>query len=74
MWRRKESWKSKKNYEVRCRKRLEKATNGNQTAEQRSLEQRLTLWKNRPLRALEEIPHKAFQILQEQHRIGEDDS
>ena len=74
MWRRKGLGKTKKNYEVRCRKRLKRATNGNLAVEQKSREQRLTLWKNRPLRAKEEIPDKAFQILQEQHRIGEDDS
>ena len=73
MLRRKRLW-AKKDYELRYRKDSEEATNENLAREQKSQEQRLTLWKDRPRLSKEEIPDKAFQILQKQHSIGEDDS
>jgi hypothetical protein len=73
MWRRK-GLRTEKNCELRYRKNLEEAINENLVREQKSQEQQLKLWKDRPRLAKEEIPDKAFQILRKQHSIGEDDS
>jgi hypothetical protein len=72
-WRRKGLW-SKNNYELRHKKSLEEAINANLAREQKSPEQQLNLWKDRPRMAKEEIPNDAFQILQKQHSVEEDDS
>jgi hypothetical protein len=53
---------------------VEETINENQATEQKSQEQQLALWKDRPRLAKEEIPTKVFQILQRQHSIDEDES
>jgi hypothetical protein len=63
-----------KNFEPRYRKDLEEAMNENLAKEQKSQEQQLRLWKDRPRVAKEEIPNTVFQTLQKQHSIGEDDA
>jgi len=72
-WRRKGLW-NKKNYELRDKKSLREAINVNVAREQKTPEQQVNLWKDRPRMAKEEIPNDAFQILQKQHSVGEDDS
>jgi hypothetical protein len=71
MWRK--LW-TRKNEEPGHRKDLEEAMNENLAKQQKSQEQQLRLWKDMPRLAREEIPDKIYQILQKQHRIGEDDS
>lgn len=67
-------WKTKKNYDLRYRKSLHETINGKLSGEQKSAEQLLKLWKDRPRRAKEEIPKKAFEILKKQHSIEKNDS
>ena len=70
-WRKKGLW-NKKDYGLNHKKSLGRAINVN-LIEQKSPEQQLNLWKDRPRMAKEEIPDDAFQILQKQHSVGEDD-
>jgi len=58
----------------KTRKDIEEAMNETLSKEQKSQEQQFKLWKDRPRLAKEEIPNKAFQILQKQHGIREDDT
>ena len=60
--------------ERRHRKTLEGTMNETLTKEQKSQEQQLRLWKDRPRAANEEMPDRVFKILQKQHNIREDDS
>lgn len=70
MWRRIRLW-AMKNHE---RRTLEESVNENLAKEQKSQERQLTLWKNRPILAKEEIPDETFQMLQKQHSIEDDGS
>jgi hypothetical protein len=53
---------------------LEETVNENISKEQKSQEQQLALWKERPRLAKEEIPIKVFQTLQKQHSIRENEA
>ena len=64
----------KKSHEARYGKGMEEAMNETLYKEQKSQEQQLKLWKDRPRKAKEEIPDKVFQILQKQHGMAEDDT
>jgi len=72
MWRKRRLW-TEKNYEPKNRRDLEESMNENLAKERKSQEQQLRLWKNRPKVAKEEIPNEAFQILQKQHSIEDNE-
>jgi hypothetical protein len=71
MWRR---LRLKKNCEARHREDLEEAMNESLYKEQKSQQEQLALWKDRPRQVKEEMPDKVFQELQKQHSLQEDDS
>jgi hypothetical protein len=73
MWKRRRLW-TEKNCESKDRRNLEESMNENLAKEQKSQEQQLRLWKDRPRLAKEEMPDEVFQILQKQHDIEDNDS
>jgi len=73
MWKRIKLWASK-NRERRHRENAKKVMDETLAKVQKSQEQKYMLWKDRASAAQAEIPGRVFQILQNQHNIGKDDS
>jgi phosphoribosylaminoimidazole-succinocarboxamide synthase len=70
MWRNSRLW-TKKDYETTYRKEMKEAM---KEIPRKSQEHQVKLWRDRPMLAKEEIPNEAFEMLQNQHNIIEDDS
>ena len=73
MWKRIKLW-AFKNRERRHRENVKKVMDETLAKVQKSQEQKYMLWKDRASAAQAEIPGRVFQILQNQHNIGKDDS